>query len=319
MDTTVRETSSKDIITLRWNVLRKGRPRESAVLPGDELDSTHHYAIFRGDRPIGCVTIMKAPCPEDPRRGWQLRGMAVADEAQGFGVGRALLSRVERDFPVGLWCNARDAAVPFYTRCGWSAQDVHFDIPQVGPHTRMWGADHTAWKGRYLEVAYAGRWEFVRRGNATGVVIVVPLTADGEIVLVEQYRPPLGTQVIELPAGLFGDLGPDEAPSLAAARELEEETGFTSDDWLQLCVGPVSSGLTDTQKSFFLARSVVKTSPGGGVEGESIRTHVVPLSALDNFLADCRERGAAVDPNLFVGLWFVSRHAPQGVWTRSRK
>src|ERR671913_2018231 len=54
--------------------------------------------------------------------------------------------------------------------------------------------------------------------------ITFPLTAEGEVVLVRQYRPPLGMMELGLPAGLVED---GERPEAAARRELSEETGYT--------------------------------------------------------------------------------------------
>lgn len=59
-----------------------------------------------------------------------------------------------------------------------------------------------------------------------GAVAVIPVTADHKIIFVEQYRKPLEKSLIEIPAG---KIEPNEAPEVTAVRELEEETGFTTD------------------------------------------------------------------------------------------
>ena len=91
-----------------------------------------------------------------------------------------------------------------------------------GPEKRVLG------QGRFLRLVEEGGWEFTERMGSNGVVVIVPLTDAGEIVLVEQYRPPLKCRVLELPAGLVGDKleFEGEAFEAAALRELEEETGF---------------------------------------------------------------------------------------------
>src|SRR5262249_22746058 len=56
-----------------------------------------------------------------------------------------------------------------------------------------------------------------------GAVALVPFDADGNIIMVRQYRHPLGRILLEIPAGI---LNPNEDPDVCAARELQEETGY---------------------------------------------------------------------------------------------
>ncbi|QNN21000.1 NUDIX hydrolase [Planctomycetales bacterium ZRK34] len=90
-------------------------------------------------------------------------------------------------------------------------------------------------------------WEHASRRIASGVVAIIAITDDGKIMLVEQYRPPLGRLMIELPAGLAGDLtdAADEDLQTAAERELLEETGYRAARWRQIGDGASSSGLTN--------------------------------------------------------------------------
>src|SRR5687768_8463814 len=70
--------------------------------------------------------------------------------------------------------------------------------------------------GRFLELVRDEHgWEYARRVNATGVVVIAASTDKNEVILIEQYRPPVGARVVELPAGLVGDDVPDEAMELA--------------------------------------------------------------------------------------------------------
>ncbi len=69
----------------------------------------------------------------------------------------------------------------------------------------------TLYSGRFLNLVRRGKWEFVERHSATGVVGIVAVTDEGRLLLVEQFRPPLQKQVIELPAGLAGDIAGEEA------------------------------------------------------------------------------------------------------------
>src|SRR6476659_9869615 len=82
-------------------------------------------------------------------------------------------------------------------------------------------------EGKHLRFVRRNGWEFVERKNVTGIAILVALTAEDRVLFVEQRREPLGADVLELPAGLAGDEGEEDAVK-AANRELEEETGFTA-------------------------------------------------------------------------------------------
>ena len=66
---------------------------------------------------------------------------------------------------------------------------------------------HSLCGGRFLELLKEGRWEYVRRVNANGAVMIVAVTEDGELLLVEEYRVPLHARTIGLPAGISGDEG----------------------------------------------------------------------------------------------------------------
>src|SRR5262249_43699134 len=153
-------------------------------------------------------------------------------------------------------------------------------------------------------------WEFATRNTQRPAVGIVAVTDDGKIVLVEQHRPPVGRKVIELPAGLAGDIAGAEDESLleAAQRELLEETGYTAQRWTQLIEGYTSPGLTDESIVLFLAEGLTKTGAGGGDEGESITIHEVPLNNVLQWLA---EHGYSADLKLLAGIYAAQRKRPQ--------
>ena len=161
--------------------------------------------------------------------------------------------------------------------------------------------------GRHLSLVCHGHWEFATRHGASGVVGLVAVTSDAKMVLVEQTRPPLGTRVIELPAGLAGDIVGEESESLATAarRELLEETGYEARDVRLLTEGPSSAGLTDEMISFFLMSGLTKTGAGGGDASEDIVVHEVPLSEMPEWLEEHRRKGWAIDPKIYVGLFWI--------------
>jgi ADP-ribose pyrophosphatase len=168
-------------------------------------------------------------------------------------------------------------------------------------------------QAKYLTLVEDKGWEFVTRHGVTGIVVLVAITPAREIVLVEQYRAPVGKQVIELPAGMVGDIPGHETESLAIAahRELLEETGFESTEMVELVAGPIAVGVSDEVLTFFQARGLRRVGPGGGDHTENIRVHVVPLATLESFLAAKRAEGIAVDPKIFSGLYLAGEARPK--------
>lgn len=166
-------------------------------------------------------------------------------------------------------------------------------------------------EGRFLRFVKRGQWEYVERVNVRDVAVLVPITAKSEIVLVEQYRIPVQAPMIELPAGLVGDEDGhrDEDLLSAANRELEEETGFRADRLILLARAPSSGGMTSEVISFLLADGLRKVGSGGGVEGENITVHSVPLANVGRWLREREREGCLLDPKIFAGLYLARRCA----------
>jgi ADP-ribose pyrophosphatase len=167
--------------------------------------------------------------------------------------------------------------------------------------------DITRYAGRYLSLMERDGWEFASRSNASGVVILVPVTDQGEIVLVEQFRKPIGKNVIELPAGLVGDHeDPHESVLEAARRELAEETGFEAAQLDLLMECPGSAGMSDEIISFVLAKGLRRVGPGGGDDSEDIQVHTIPLEGVDNWLRKQQAAGKPMDPKIYAALYWLS-------------
>jgi predicted GNAT family N-acyltransferase len=135
-----RKASIEDIIDLRDRILIRGTHRISADFEGDREAETRHYGAFEDQTCVACVSLMKSEWEGTPA--WQLRGMAVEEGWQGQGLGRKLLHFLEADVrasdgPNIMWCNAREPAVAFYERMGWSTASERFIIEDVGPHLKM--------------------------------------------------------------------------------------------------------------------------------------------------------------------------------------
>lgn len=157
--------------------------------------------------------------------------------------------------------------------------------------------------GKFLSLVKRGRWEYATRTQATGVVAVVALHDDGRVVLIEQHRPAVDASVLELPAGLAGDEDDEESLLTAAKRELEEETGYVAEQWVQLSTSFPSPGLTDEAITFFLARGLSKTGAGGGVAGESIVVHEVARDQVNDRLRTAERKGQQIDMKVLAGLY----------------
>ena len=168
----------------------------------------------------------------------------------------------------------------------------------------------TVWEGSFLRVLnidYTDKagslrtWEAVERVNCRGIVSIVPLTADGDILFVRQFRPVMDGFVVEFPAGLNDR---DESLQEAARRELVEETGCNAEEFILLAEGPISSGLSTEVLTVFLAKSVTPAPdrlrqlylPD---ESEDIEIIRMPLSAMYERLAAFRERGDFIDLKIY--------------------
>lgn len=160
------------------------------------------------------------------------------------------------------------------------------------------------YKGKFLNLVKEGRWEYCERVNNTAAVMIFALTPQQEVLLVEEFRPPIGMRSLCFPAGLSGDEGP-ESHAAAAVRELQEETGFAAGKMRYLFTGPSSPGLTSETLHFYLASDLQQVGSGGGVEGEQIVVHRVPWAEIESWLQRKMKEGVAVDPRVYAGLWFL--------------
>lgn len=108
-----------------------------------------------------------------------------------------------------------------------------------------------------------------------GAVAVVPMTDDGSVLMIDQYRHPLGTRLRELPAGLLD--APDEDPAATAQRELIEEIGCTARDWALLIDVVPAPGFSDESVRVFLARGLTDVGRPARVDDEEADLDVVRL------------------------------------------
>lgn len=170
----------------------------------------------------------------------------------------------------------------------------------------------TLYQGRWLSMRRRGRWEYVERNNPGGAVITLAVTPADRVVFVEQYRVPILQRTIEMPAGLVGDLAEQagESALIAAARELEEETGYRCGRMEFIHEGPSSSGMSTEMIAFVRAWDLEKVGPGGGDETEDIIVHEIPRPEAARWLFERAAEGYSIDPKLFAGLWFLEHGGP---------
>jgi ADP-ribose pyrophosphatase len=162
-------------------------------------------------------------------------------------------------------------------------------------------------EGKHLRLVRAGGWEYVERPNASGIVALAAVTDDDRIILIEQFRPPVGRRVIELPAGLAGDIDAGEALTKAARRELLEETGYAARRLRQVTVGPPSAGQSTEVITMYLATGLKKVEASGGDGSEDIQVHEVEVTQAAAWLKR-RARGRYIDPKVYTGLYFIEHY-----------
>ena len=164
--------------------------------------------------------------------------------------------------------------------------------------------EEVMWQGRFVTAKRRGKWEYASRSRGIRAAAIRAIDEDGCVLLVEQYRVPLGKICLEIPAGLIGDDDGHESESaeVAAIRELEEETGYTALAMDNLGEFYSSPGMVSEAFTLLRARGLTKVGEGGGLPGENITVHRVPMAELPQFVAQWRERGHAVDVRIALLL-----------------
>lgn len=160
------------------------------------------------------------------------------------------------------------------------------------------------WQGRFIVTKTRGRWEYVSRIRDMRAAVILAVDDDGQVILVEQYRVPLGRRCIELPAGLVGDHESTEGEDTvtAAARELEEETGYRAGRFDVIGEFFSSPGMISESFTLLRAFDLERVSEGGGTDNEEIVVHHVPLAGLAHFIEQRRALGDAIDVRLLMLL-----------------
>jgi ADP-ribose pyrophosphatase len=160
-------------------------------------------------------------------------------------------------------------------------------------------AEQIVWQGRFITTKVNGKWEYVSRARGIKAAVILAID-DGHVLLVEQYRVPLGRMCLELPAGLVGDETAGESVEIAAARELAEETGYCADRIDILGEFHSSPGMVSESFTMVRAHGLKRIGEGGGVDDENIIVHRIRLDQVTAFIASKRSEGCAIDAKLLM-------------------
>jgi ADP-ribose pyrophosphatase len=133
-----------------------------------------------------------------------------------------------------------------------------------------------------------------------GAAAIVPITDDGAVVLVRQYRKAIEDTLLEIPAGA---LEPGETPEQCAHRELAEEAGVRADSLVPLVAYVPSPGLLTEMISIFLARGLHLHAVPTPAEEEGLRVERVPLLKIPSLI----DAGQIRDGKTLVGLMLAMR------------
>jgi 8-oxo-dGTP pyrophosphatase MutT (NUDIX family) len=172
----------------------------------------------------------------------------------------------------------------------------------------------TVYEGRFLRcliLTYRDpegilrQWEAVERVNCDGIVAIVPVTGEGEMILIRQFRPPVDAYVIEFPAGL-NDRG--ENAEEVASRELLEETGYEAKEMTFLAKGPLSSGSSREVLTVYLAKGLEFKGIVQREETEDIEVMKIPVDAVFETLSRLAEEGNLVDLKILGLIEMARKH-----------
>jgi ADP-ribose pyrophosphatase len=172
----------------------------------------------------------------------------------------------------------------------------------------------TVYEGKFLRFINKAGWEYVERNNCDGIVIILSQTEDQKIIFVEQYRPPVGRNVVEFPAGLINDERfestdfKEETIIGAAEREFFEETGYKADHIKPVFQGPINSGISSDMFTMVIATGIQRVGPGGGDGNEVISVHTVPLPEVDYWLDQKSAEGCLIGPRIYAGLYLLKKY-----------
>ncbi len=171
------------------------------------------------------------------------------------------------------------------------------------------------YEGNYLNIVdtyfqdKGGRnyvWETVQRKNTykKGAVVIVALTEENELILERNWRAPIGSFVIQFPAGLTDKKG--ESEKEAAKRELLEETGFKAKKLIPIISTPLCPALATTEATYFFAQKVEFTGKQNTEDIEKIEVLKIPREKIYDFIFNL-PKDTQLDLRVLGILWILER------------
>jgi len=130
-----------------------------------------------------------------------------------------------------------------------------------------------------------------------GGAVILAVTNENKIIMVNQFRYPFQKYLLELPAG---KLDPDENPQQCAARELTEETGFIVGKIQKLGSIYTSPGYSSEELQIFLATGLSFDKPNREEGEEGMEVFQLTLNEIDNKI----KKGEIIDAKTISGLYF---------------
>jgi ADP-ribose pyrophosphatase len=129
-----------------------------------------------------------------------------------------------------------------------------------------------------------------------GAVAIVPVHANGDVVLIKQFRPTIGIEIYEIPAGTMEK---GESPLATAKREIIEETGFKAKRWEKIADFYTAPGFCDERMHVYLARDLTPAQADGDAD-EILRPVRVSIDAALKLIKTRRIRDAKTIAGLLI-------------------
>ena len=139
-NSSVREITSRDVLSIRHSILQFAESAEASILSGDEDARALHFGFFVDTKLVGVASLFVENISDRPGIGHRLRAMAVVSPMQRKGIGAALVKAAidaayiaKSDY---LWCTVRKNAIGFYRKLGLQEDEMEI-VMAHGTFTRM--------------------------------------------------------------------------------------------------------------------------------------------------------------------------------------
>lgn len=164
---------------------------------------------------------------------------------------------------------------------------------------------------KFLQLKDEGGWFYAHRPNVSGIVIIVPVIKNEEVLFLKTKRPPLISEKvsrfnIELPAGLVGDIDKNESVLDCARKELLEETGLVAAKMKVLTRNLTSSGGLTSETSSLVLATIKDDTPAqtaqddGGIILERVR---VKIADIPKWLMKQEKEGGSIGAQTLAGVY----------------